>query len=116
MDQALERPAVFPERKKAPMSLWLERKNELTHYQDRLHEAEQYRLVHKALAGRPRKPKIYCTLLNWLGSRLSTWGDQLQERYGAAPASWTCCNSFPQEIPHPNTHSIPYLGPDFSGP
>jgi steroid 5-alpha reductase family enzyme len=60
-------------------------------YKDLLREAERYRLVQQALAGRERHPPFYYRALTWLGGRLVAWGWHLQERYGAttaAPALW----------------------------
>ena len=69
------------------MSLWMENLNELKHYHDLLHEAEQDRLARQALAGRPKSQDAWCKALGWLGSRLSAWGKQLQEHYGTAVAN-----------------------------
>jgi hypothetical protein len=67
----------------------------LEHYYDLWCEAEQDRLARQALAGRPKNHpvtftgKLWCQGLNWLGSRLSAWGKQLQEQYGTAVAGTT---------------------------
>lgn len=54
---------------------------------DLLREAERYRLVREALAGRPGGPRLHCLIINWLGGRMVAWGRGLQERYGAATPS-----------------------------
>jgi hypothetical protein len=64
------------------MSLRMEPMNELQHYYDLLREAEHERLVREALKGRPKNQNAWCKGLGWLGSCLSAWGRQLQERYG----------------------------------
>jgi hypothetical protein len=64
------------------MSPKMEHMVELQHYYDLLHEAEQERLARQALKGRPRNQNALCKALSWLGSHLSGWGNQLQERYG----------------------------------
>jgi hypothetical protein len=69
------------------MSLWLEHLNELNHYDVLLREGEQSRLAHQALEGRQKKQKAWGKVMSWLGSCLSAWGDQLQERYGNTAAA-----------------------------
>ena len=70
------------------MSLWLEHLNELSHYDALLREGEQSRLAHQVLEGRQKKQEAWGKVMSRLGSRLSAWGDQLQERYGnVAPAT-----------------------------
>ena len=54
---------------------------------DLLREAEHYRLVRQALAGRERRERFHCKVLSWLGRRLVAWGVRLQERYGAVAAA-----------------------------
>jgi len=56
-------------------------------YKDLLREAERYRLVQQALAGRERRHPFYYRALTWLGCQLVAWGWHLQERYGAATAT-----------------------------
>jgi len=51
---------------------------------DLLREAEHYRFVRRALAGRERHDHFYCRALIWLGRRLVAWGVRLQARHGAA--------------------------------
>ena len=58
-------------------------------YKDLLREAERYRLVRQALAGRERRDRFHCRALTWLGRRLVAWGWRLQERYSAAAAAPT---------------------------
>jgi hypothetical protein len=53
-------------------------------YEDLRREADSYRLVRQALAGRQRGRRFYCEAMNWLGRRLVAWGWGLQERSGAA--------------------------------
>ena len=59
------------------------------HYKDLQREAEGYRLVRQALAGRERRDRFHCRALTWLGRRLVAWGWRLQERYSAAAAAPT---------------------------
>ena len=66
------------------MDLWIEHWVALEHYNNLLREAEQERLVRRALEEHPKNQKAWCKAMGWLGSRLSAWGNQLQERYGAA--------------------------------
>jgi hypothetical protein len=66
------------------MSYRMEHLIVMDRYYALLHEAEQYRLARQALEGRPKNQKIWCKGLSWFGSRLSAWGNQLQERYGFA--------------------------------
>ena len=75
------------------MSLWLEHLNELNHYDTLLREGEQSRLAHRALAGRQKKQQTWGKVMSRLGSRLSAWGDQLQERYGNAAAATALAES-----------------------
>lgn len=51
------------------------------HSKDLLREAERYRLVRQALAGRARRDRFHCRALTWLGRRLVAWGWRLQEHY-----------------------------------
>jgi hypothetical protein len=77
------------------MSLWMEHLNELAHYNDLLREAEQNRLIRLALEECPKRhpvtftSRIFYKGLGWLGDRLSSWGEKLQERYGTSPAATT---------------------------
>lgn len=67
-------------------------------YQELLREAERYRLVRQARAGREKRDSFHCRALTWLGRRLVAWGWRLQERYGAAtatPALRVACKSHP---------------------
>jgi hypothetical protein len=75
------------------MSLWLEHLNELNHYDTLLREGEQSRLAHRALEGRQKNQKAWGELMSRLGSRLSAWGYQLQERYGNVAAATTLAES-----------------------
>jgi hypothetical protein len=69
--------------------------NELKHYHDLQREAEQDRLAHQALEGRPKNHlvtfpvKVWCKGFSWLGLCLSAWGKHLQEHYGTMPATPT---------------------------
>jgi hypothetical protein len=47
---------------------------------DRRREADRYRLVRLALAGRPRRPRYLSRTLAWLGHRLVVWGRGLEQR------------------------------------
>jgi hypothetical protein len=58
-------------------------------YKDLLREAERYRLIRPALAGREKRDRFHCRALTWLGRRLVAWGWRLQERYSAAAAAPT---------------------------
>ncbi len=69
------------------MSLWTEHLNVLAHYDDLLREAEQRRLVHQALEGRPKHQAHYRRVSSWLADRLSAFGSQLKERRGQRAAS-----------------------------
>jgi hypothetical protein len=51
---------------------------------DLLREAEHYRLVRRALAGRERHDHFYCRALIWLGRRLVAWST-------ATGATRRCC-------------------------
>jgi hypothetical protein len=64
------------------MSLWMERLNEMQHYQALLEDAEQERLAQQATRNRGARKDAWCRAMKWLGSQLSGWGKQLQERYG----------------------------------
>lgn len=72
------------------MSLWMEHLNELQHYHTLRREAEQHRLARLALESSPKNHQVRCKVLSWFGAHLSTWGRQLQERYGIAAASYPC--------------------------
>ena len=48
---------------------------------DLVREAEQDRLMQRALAGHSGRARFYCQALTWLGGRLAAWGLHLQERY-----------------------------------
>jgi hypothetical protein len=52
---------------------------------DELREADRYRLVQLALAGRPRRPRYLPRALAWFGHRLVVWGRGLEQRYGRRP-------------------------------
>jgi hypothetical protein len=58
-----------------------ERNMELS-VQETLRQAESDRIRRLARAGSPRPHRLYFHALAWLGSRLATWGQDLQERYG----------------------------------
>jgi hypothetical protein len=47
-------------------------------------QADEYRLIRLALAGRRRRRCFHCRAMNWLGRRLVVWGWHLQTRYGTA--------------------------------
>lgn len=52
--------------------------------------AEAQRLQRQAKAGREGSLRLYSGAMAWLGHRLSTWGERLQERYspeGSAPVA-----------------------------
>jgi hypothetical protein len=66
------------------MSYHMEHQSGMKHYHALLNEAEKYQLARQALEGRPKNQKIWCKGLSWFGSRLSAWGNHLQERYGFA--------------------------------
>ena len=51
--------------------------------QEALSEARAGRLQREARAGPESSPRFYFEMLAWLGQRLATWGERLQERYGA---------------------------------
>jgi hypothetical protein len=51
--------------------------------QDMRREADRYRLVRQALAGRRTPYPFHYRAMNWLGRWLVAWGYRLQERYGA---------------------------------
>ena len=63
---------------------WLDFLVQQERYKDLLREAEEYRLIRKALAGRTRRTRLHCQALVWLGRWLVVWGYDLLERYGAA--------------------------------
>ena len=69
------------------MSFWMENLNELQHYYELRREAEQNRLARQAREGRPGNHKAFCIAMRWLGSRLSAWGNQLQERFSPDTAA-----------------------------
>jgi hypothetical protein len=46
-------------------------------------EAESYRLLCKVKGSCERNPRFYFGALAWLGHRLMTWGEYLQDRYSA---------------------------------
>jgi hypothetical protein len=48
---------------------------------DQRREADRYRLVQLALAGRPRRRRYLSRALAWLGHRLVVWGRGLELRY-----------------------------------
>jgi len=52
------------------------------HHQDLLRQAEQYRLVQLALAGKPRRPSLQAWLMNWLGSLITNLICFLQSQFG----------------------------------
>ena len=56
-------------------------------HEDMRREADEYRLIQQALAGRPRRHRFYCRAMDWLGRRMVAWGQRLQERYGAGAAA-----------------------------
>ena len=60
-------------------------------FKDMEREAQRYRFVQQALAGRERHSRLYHRTLTWLGQRLIVWGGYLQERYGAAAATPALC-------------------------
>ena len=66
------------------MSYRLEHLIEMDRYYALLREAEQYRLARQALEGRQKHQAAWCKALSWLGSRLSAWGNQLQQHYGSS--------------------------------
>ncbi len=54
------------------------------HREDRLREAEQYRLEKLALAAEPRTAGLVSRLLYRMGEAMSAWGASLKERYRCA--------------------------------
>ncbi len=52
------------------------------HRKDLLRQAEQYRLIQQARAGRPPRVNLWRRLLYWLGQRLINAGCLLQKRLG----------------------------------
>lgn len=52
------------------------------HRKDLIQQAEQERLVKQIRITRKRPAPVYRHPLAAVGRRLSTWGDQLQARYG----------------------------------
>jgi hypothetical protein len=57
-----------------------ERNMELS-VRETLRQAESDRARRLARAGSPRRHRFYFHALAWLGNRLATWGQDLQERY-----------------------------------
>ena len=58
------------------------------YYRDQMRHAKKYRLVQEALAGRSHSTRFYSITLTWLGQRLISWGETLQEQYDTpSPAS-----------------------------
>jgi hypothetical protein len=55
--------------------------------EDLRREADRYRRVQQALAGRQGHHHFRCRAMNWLGRWLVAWGWRLQERYGAPAAA-----------------------------
>lgn len=51
--------------------------------EEALRDAKARRLAHEARAGRESRSRFYSRALVWLGQRLATWGERLQERYSA---------------------------------
>lgn len=62
---------------------WLNLSVQQERYKDLLCEAEQYRLIRKALADHPRRACLHYRALAWLWRWLLVWGCDLLERYGA---------------------------------
>ena len=69
------------------MISWTDVLAQLERYQDLRREAETYRLIRLAQAGRERRNRFYCQALSWLGKQLVAWGRRLQERYDTAAAT-----------------------------
>ncbi len=67
-------------------------------YQDIIREAERDRVIRMARAAN-KGSGLYARVLNWIGGRLATWGNQLQERYGDASLT-------PQSLPAQTAHSL----------
>jgi hypothetical protein len=49
------------------------------HNKDLMRQAEHYRLVQQALAGRPRQPSLWIRLLSWLKEQINNAGCLLQK-------------------------------------
>jgi hypothetical protein len=65
---------------------WIDHRLAKEYVNERLRQAEQWRLAEQALAAnRPTDPP-YRRVLRWLGYQLAAWGTRLQKRY-AEP----CC-------------------------
>jgi hypothetical protein len=64
------------------MSLWLERLNEMSHYEALMDEAGRERLAHQAARDTGTHKNFWCCAMRRLGSLLYDWGKHLQERYG----------------------------------
>ena len=65
------------------MTNWLDIVVAEERQKDRLRAAEQERLVRAALAGRPKRTRVFGPPLVWLGQRLIAWGWRLQTGSGA---------------------------------
>ena len=62
------------------MIYWLGPEERLWRYKELLREAEQERLIKRALAGREKRDGFYRAALDWLGCRLVEWGESLRQR------------------------------------
>ena len=63
------------------MISWIDILAQRERYKDLQREAERYRLIRLAQAGRERRNRFYYQALSWLGKQLVAWGWRLQERY-----------------------------------
>jgi hypothetical protein len=52
--------------------------------EERLREAEMYRLARLALANKPKQSNRFCSALVWLGKQMVLWGTHLQKQYEPA--------------------------------
>ena len=68
------------------MNSWIDYIVKQEQHRDLLRAAEQERLVRAALAGRPKRTRVFGPPLVWLGKRLIAWGRRLQARPGAREA------------------------------
>ena len=68
------------------MTTWMDYIVKQEQHRDLLRAAEQERLVGAALAGRPKRTRVFGLPLVWLGHRLIVWGRRLQAHPGAREA------------------------------
>ena len=70
---------------------WLSPLERQGRYKELLREAEQERLIQRALAGREKRDRFYRAALAWLGCRLVEWGESLQQRYDNTSSTSPAC-------------------------